>query len=384
MYNIVDNKAKKQTLTWITPDYFVDCDFNPEILIRILAYFDIHWIILLPSKKARFSESEFKQIKDLMGITIEFIYWTCRARSPKRLLFYEKIRQRIKLINSDLLYLNYVPTNPYVLPFYLSLNNKKTIVTAHDGNVKSSFKFPLLAKFVHYLAYSSVKNINMFSITEASLLKKDFKNANVYLIPLALKDFGEATSLKRSDFVTFFFFGSINSNKNLELLIKAACNLWEQGTRNFRVSINGYCDNWLYYQKQIKFPELFECDIRQIENDEIPMLFGKNHYMVFPYKDLSQSGAIKVAFNYNIPVIVSDLKGFTDEVTDNINGFVFESNNVKDLERVVFERIEKYKSEYPILQSNIRQFNLDNYSPSIISGKYVAMFNDVINTKFNK
>ena len=57
--------------------------------------------------------------------------------------------------------------------------------------------------------------------------------------------------------------------------------------------------------------------------------FRSNHYAIYAYKEMSQSGAVKVAFNYYTPVIVSDLPGFKDEVEENINGYFFKSENYR-------------------------------------------------------
>lgn len=367
-----------QTITWVTPDYFVDCDFNPDLFAGILKQFKIHWIILLPTKNARFSESEFENIRKLEGLTLEFIYWSVRARSPKMLFFYERIYNRIKQLNSDLVYFNYVPTSPYVLPLYWRLSKTKTIVTAHDGNVKPSFHIPWLAKAVFNMAFSTKKYVNTFSDTERKLFLNTFNRAESFLIPLALKDFGPSNKNKRTDHIIFLFFGSIHSNKNLSLLIEAANNLYKKGIRGFKVSINGFANDWAVYEAKIECLEVFECDIRLHKNSEIPDLFSTSHYAVFPYKEMSQSGALKVAFNYNLPVIVSDLPGFTNEVKSGINGYVFKSDVVEDLERIMVERINNHAKEYPSIQERVINYNAENYATVVLSNKYLKMFNEVL------
>ena len=373
-----DNMNKRPKITWVTPDFFLDTDFNPDLFLGLLKHFDIHWIVLFPVKDARFCEADFERVKHFDGLSIEFIYWTSRARSLKTLLFYEKVYRSIKASRPDLTYFNYVPTSPYILPLYWRINQGKTIVTAHDGNVKSSFKMPLLSSMVFKLAFSTAKYVNMFSPTQASLFSATFRSARIFTILLGLKDFGTSTLAKRSDNIVFFFFGSINANKNVGLLIEAACNLHDKGVKGFKVSINGFCNDWEQYASQIKYPELFELDIRMIKNSEITDLFARNHYAVFPYKEMSQSGAVKVAFNYRSPVIASDLQGFTDEVKDGVNGFIFKSDNVKELERVMMERIANHGSEYHLLQEKISQYNQANYSNEALTGKYYDMFKNVL------
>jgi glycosyltransferase involved in cell wall biosynthesis len=373
-----DSSIQRRKITWVSPDFFLDTDFNPDLILGLLKHFDIHWIVLFPGKDARFSEADFERLSDVSGLSIEFIYWTSRARSLKTLLFYEKVYQQINLSKPDLIYFNYVPTSPYILPLYWRINNRRTIVTAHDGNVKSSFKMPLISSVVFKLAFGSAKCVNMFSPTQASLFKSSFEKAKIFTILLGLKDFGKSLLPKRTDNIVFFFFGSINSNKNVGLLIDAACNLYDKGIRGFKISINGFCTDWEQYAGRIRYPELFELDIRMIKNSEISDLFAKNHYAVFPYKEMSQSGAIKVAFNYCSPVLASSLQGFTDEVKDGVNGFVFKSEDVSDLERVMTERIKNHNTEYSVMQEKIAAYNQQYYSSDALINNYQSMFNDVL------
>lgn len=377
----MDSVEPKKSVTWVTPDYFVDCDFNLEIFTGILKHYKVHWIVLLPINNSRFKESDFEAIGKLQGLSIEFMYWRCRARSPKMLIFYEALYQRIKKLNAELLYFNEVPINPYILPLYWRLNKRNSIFTAHDGSVKFSFKIPWLAKIIHNAAYITARFVNMFSETQASLFKRDFKNSKIFIIPLALKDFGECRLPKREDAIIFLFFGSINVNKNLGLLIEAACNLHEKGIRGFKVCIHGYCNDWANYQLQVRYPEIFEIDIRLHQNNEIPVLFATSHYGVFPYKEISQSGALKVAFNYNLPVITSDLEGFTDEVKNGINGFVFNTEDVNDLERVMRDKLSISDASYNNMVKNIATYNKNTYANDILVKKYVSMFNEILNIR---
>ena len=118
-----------------------------------------------------------------------------------------------------------------------------------------------------------------------------------------------------------------------------------------------------------------------IKNSEISDLFAINHYAVFPYKEMSQSGAIKVAFNYRSPVIVSSLQGFTDEVKDGVNGYVFKSEDLNELEKLMMERITNHDSEYKLMQEKIADYNTANYSTDALIGKYREMFQNVISAK---
>lgn len=370
----------KKKICWVTPDSFVDCDNNPEILTEILKVYNIHWIIILPLEGARFKESDFKDLADLSGLTITFLYTKVRQRDPRMLIFYEKLYKKILEIKSDLVYFNYVPETPYILPLYWRLNKEKTIFTAHDGTVNKAFKFSFITKITFFLAYNFILNVNMFSNSQAKLFKKNFGKKNIFVIPLTLKEFGESKLdvTKNNDIVIFGFFGTIHYGKNLGLLIEAACSLYEDGVTNFKININGNCDHWETYERNIKYPNLFELNIRHIENSEIPDIFTRCHFIVFPYKVMSQSGALKVAFNYNVPVIVSDLDGFKDEVADNVNGYIFKSENAMDLKEKMKIAIHNFKKDYEEVCYKVKTYNYNNYSNLSISQRYLQMFEKVL------
>jgi glycosyltransferase involved in cell wall biosynthesis len=373
-----DYSNRKKTITWVSADYFIDCDFNPAVLEGLLQQFDIYWLILLPTHNARYNADDFKEVGKLPGLHIEFFYWTSKARSPKMLLFYERIYRRIQSLNTTLIYFNDVPASPYMLPLYRRLDKRKTIVTAHDGNVKQSFKMPWLSRLVFKMAFGQVRYVNMFSASQAAIFKDAYAKAMIFLIPLGLKDFGTGTRPKRQGEIVFLFFGSIHPNKNLRLLIDAACNLYDSGIRGFKVSIHGSCTDWTPYLAAIRYPSIFECDIRMHRNDEIPDLFAESHYAVFPYKDISQSGALKVAFNYRVPVIVSDLQAFTDEVKKGVNGYIFGNNNVKELEQIMADCIKLHAVQYSSLLENMSLYNKEHYTADVLKDKYLDMFNTVL------
>jgi glycosyltransferase involved in cell wall biosynthesis len=367
-------------ICWVTPDYFVDCDFNPDILSQILKNFDIHWIILLPSHNARFSEKYFDTLKEFEGLTIEFIYSFVRQRDPRRLIYYSRLLRRIKELDSDIIYLNLVP-DPYSVPFFWALKKNKTIFCAHDAGVHKGFDFQFMTQFVFKVTYKYIKFVCMFSISQADLFRSNFGRVKVFIIPLALKSFGKSDLLKPDDKIVFLSFGVINFSKNIELLIDAACNIYEKGYRNFKVSINGRCANWSFYKSHIRYPELFDCNIGIIGNREIPDLFCSAHYFVQPYRHVSQSGAMKVAFYYNLPVIASNFPGFSDEIKEGVNGYLFEPMKVLELEKKLIWVLENHQNEYPLLLNRMADHTRKACSSLVLAEKYVHMFNEVINRK---
>lgn len=363
---------QNKKIVWVTPDGFLDTDIG---VVPYIKEFNIHWIILF-GKKNRFTEKDFKNFHS-ENLKITFLYNKSRARYPKTFLYYIKLLRLIKRIKPDIIYFNVVPNNPYILPLYLWLPKKKTIVTAHDGRITSSMAFSKLIKYNFNLCFKSVKHVNMFSKFQASYFNKNFPGKDITIIPLSIKDFGKPSVGKRTDCIGFVYFGTIHPEKNLELLIEAANQLAEEGVCGFKVSINGgWRVSWKIEDK-IRHPEYFELNIGNIENKDIPNLFSYNHFAVYPYKNMSQSGAIKCAFNYHTPVIVSDLKGFTDEVTEGVDGFIFKSESIESLKNTMKRCICMTKDEYNSLVQKMTTHVENTYSISQTIKMYIDMFNKI-------
>lgn len=370
----------KKKICWVTPDCFIDVDLNTNIVEYLLRYYDIHWIIILP-RGSRFTKADFEGIiARNINLEVEFFYFERRARDLSGVIDYWKVYKQIKDVNSDLNYINYVPTTPQVFPLFL-LPKKKTIYTAHDGYVKPGFRFAWVSQMSFEMSYRRVRFVNLFSPGQERIFLHHFHNVKTFVIPLGLKDFGQPTVSLRNDKISFLSFGRIHKDKNISLLIEAGEELYEEGEHDFVISINGTCRDWESYQKQINHPEIFEIDIRSVDNSEIANLFANNHYAVFPYMQSGQSGALKVAMQYNKPVIVSNLEGFLFDVQDGYNGFVFESENVHSLKMIMKRCIHLSKDHYASLQKNVKEYVSKRYSIEIIGEMYVNMFNSILNTK---
>lgn len=366
-------------LVWVTPDCFVDCDII--LMPGLLKHFNIHWIVLLAAN-SRYKESDFDYLaKKHDNLAIEFIYEEYRQRNPLNILTYLKLSRHINRVKADAAYLNVV-VNPWRLVMLPFIKSESTVVTAHQGRVHEGMGHKKVVTWARKHWYGHFKNVNMFSKSQAALLKQDFPKARIYQFVLGLKDFGSPTKERPvSGCVRFLSFGTLNYAKNIDLLIDAACLLYERGVRGFKVSINGACRDWSWYQQHIKYPEIFELDIRMIDNSEIPNLFNGSHYLVQPYRVVSQSGPMKIAFNYNLPVIVPNLPGFMDELEEGVNGYSFECGSVDSLADRMQRVFENHTTDYQPLLERMKDYTKTHYSEDILIEQYKDMMEEVMTAR---
>tara|TARA_B100001250_G_scaffold403332_1_gene417712 strand:+ start:119 stop:1243 length:1125 start_codon:yes stop_codon:yes gene_type:complete len=167
------------------------------------------------------------------------------------------------------------------------------------------------------------------------------------------------------------FFGIIRDYKGLDILIKSLGIL--KKNKDFHLMIAGEC-----YGKENKYQNLISSlDLsnyitwynRYIPDDQINIYFSAADVVILPYKSASQSGIAQIAYNYDIPIIVSNIKGLAEIVQNGKSGFVFESENYTNLAEILddnlgtsnFDSMGKFISNYKFL------FSWENFIESIES-----------------
>ena len=371
---------KRMKISWITPSNFVDVDL--PIIEELQKEADIYWQVV---SFGEVSEDMHHYIEPKMNPEtlhrLEYVEIPYRFCDFRTMNVFCKVLKKAKQYNPDLYYtsLQAAPFGPLIYRMYLPL--KKTVAACHNVSTPKGANQEFYARIFTYLHLQMFHNIQVFSESQGEILFKKFPKKNVLLAPLAIKDYGEP-SIRVKPFdennVIFLFFGMIMGYKRLDLLIEAAQALYEKGYKNFKVRIAGKCKNWPVYAQIIKYPELFDMIIEHIPNDAVADLFASCDYFVMPYQDIAQSGAITVAYRYNLPIIMSNLPQFKPFGIDGQTGLVFESQNAKDLEEKMKKAIDGGKEMNSKLKEGLAAFVEERYSTRSIASKYIAFFEQLL------
>ena len=99
--------------------------------------------------------------------------------------------------------------------------------------------------------------------------------------------------------------------------------------------------------------------------------------MILPYNIVTQSGPLKIAYYYNVPVIASNLPGFSNEIIDDETGFLFEPDNVNDLKLVMLKAINSNIEDYKQMKQKLAEYVDKKYSTEKILKKYLYMFEEI-------
>lgn len=123
------------------------------------------------------------------------------------------------------------------------------------------------------------------------------------------------------------FFGQIKEVKGLDVLIRAMPKLLAaHPDTTLLVAGKVWKDDFGRYEKQISALGIADncaLHIRYIPDYEVPYYYAAADAVVLPYRKIYQSGVLLMAMSYGRPVVVSDIEGMTEVITDGANGYVF-------------------------------------------------------------
>ncbi len=198
---------------------------------------------------------------------------------------------------------------------------------------------------------------------------------------ISKKEAKEKFHINENDF-TFLFFGQIKRVKGLDILLKAFSQLLQQYNSNVKLIIAGkiWKDDANIYNSIIAENNLSShliMDIKYIKDEDIVNYYSAADCIVLPYKKIFQSGVLLMAQSYRLPVIVSDLLGMTEIVSDEENGFIFKSESINDLEKTL-EKVMQYP-DLERIEKRAYDKLLKEYNWDLIAEKQANLMRELIN-----
>lgn len=369
--------STSKKICWVTATYFLDVDI--PVIPTLKKYYNIDWIIITNSRNKNddinYIQSKCPEVEYTIVVDDNKFY------AYKRYKFYRKFIYEIASKNYDLYYfdLNDYPYFFLILSGCINLN--KIIVAAHNVVTPRGARYYYIARIYMHYVLKVYKNFHVFSESQKVELLKKNPNSDVLYAPLCLKDYGISKQVKQNTPIVFLFFGNIVKYKRLDLLINAALILEKRYHREFIIRICGYCPpkEWdRTYKKLIGNSKVFQLDLRRIPNGEVADLFETSHYFIMPYQDIAQSGAMTVAFNYNLPIIASNIISFQQFIEDGLTGYLFEKGSTISLAEKMGYAIEHHDM-YCSMQRSQRQFIDNNLSTKLIIKKYNVYLTKLLN-----
>jgi glycosyltransferase involved in cell wall biosynthesis len=357
---------------------FSDTDLG--VLKYLSGKYQVTYGAILQKNNANFTQDELAAYCEKYNIKFEPFLFKYQQKDVRTFFTFLNIVRKIKASNPDLIY---IASFDHVFFSLLSfmLDKNKTIVALHDVEFHSNADFKKILIIARKLTLSHFINYQVFSRAQYDVFKQLSPTKKITFIPSPLKDFGAPVTMQnRTDGqVNLLFFGNILPYKGLDILLEALSELSTEKGFNFNLIIAGRCNDWdSTYEPLVRNNVKIEKMIGFIDNRQIPDLFTKAQYLVLPYKDATQSGPLKIAFHYNLPIIASDIPSFSEDIVDRVDGYLFKNGDYKSLEGTLREIMNKHNTTYNKIKQEQKKYVDATYQDSVIAKQFIYMFDNVI------
>lgn len=256
-----------------------------------------------------------------------------------------------------------------LLMLYYKVLGKKIVLTAHNVNAgQRDSNDSLLNRSTLRVQYLLADHVFVHTEKMKLELLRDFgvRDGAVSVIPFGINNSVPHTELTpaeakrrlgiKRDERAILFFGAIRPYKGLEHLVAAFQRIAPKN-EGYRLVIAGEprkgAEQYLHdIQESIERDSSRERVIQKIEyipDSETELYFKAADVLVLPYTHVFQSGVLFLAYNFGLPVIVSDVGSFRDDVIQGKTGYLcppcaptdlanaietyFENDLFKDLDR---------------------------------------------------
>lgn len=144
--------------------------------------------------------------------------------------------------------------------------------------------------------------------------------------------------------IILLFFGFIRDYKGLDLLIEAMPILDDRFHLVIAGEVYGHFDKYQERIDKLGLTDRVSVFTRYISDPEVAQFFSAADLGVLPYKTATQSGIVQIAYHYDLPVLVTDVGGLTEMVTDGKTGVVIPAPDSQLIAEGIFAAFQENKN----------------------------------------
>lgn len=263
-----------------------------------------------------------------------------------------KVASKIKEMKPDLVILEW--WHPYFAPCYWilakCLGDLKKLFICH--NVFPHERFPLDKKLTKmtlkqgncYIVQSKQDEKDLKTILEHPIYERAVHPTyNAFKFEGMSKVRGRESLKINPEEKIMLFFGFVREYKGLKHLIKAMPMIKKE-LSNVKLLIVGAFgedkQDYLTLINENQVGDVIEMYDGYIPDREIEKYFAACDLVVLPYESATQSGIVQIAYGFEKPVVVTNVGGLPDVVTDGRTGYVVEACNPEKLAEAVIRFYE--------------------------------------------
>jgi glycosyltransferase involved in cell wall biosynthesis len=171
---------------------------------------------------------------------------------------------------------------------------------------------------------------------------------------------------KRAD-LELLMFGLIRPYKGLDVLLEA---LRASNKRSVQLSVVG--ESWQSEAAlRASLGDLggrVELVLRYVPDAEAAEYFDRSDVVALPYRSVTGSGVLPLAYHYDKPVVASDLPGFRELVVDGQSGWLVPPGDARALARCIDDRIsrEAAAAMVPMVREARRRLSFDHFAEALL------------------
>ena len=322
--------------------------------VKLISYKMQYPKLLFKKEQKDFSSDIFK---------VEDAQFLINTANPFNII---RVGKHIKKKEPDLVIIQW--WHPYFAPCYWLLSNalgKKIPVLFICHNVFPHERFPMdkiLTKLVlkkgnYFIVHSQSDGEELLQIVpDASYRKNPLPIFNIFRKKNMTMEQARIELDKAQDSAQLLFFGFVREYKGLKYLLKAMSEVKGQLDNINLMVVGSFAGDKEEYIKLIQDLEIDDC-VELIDgyipDDEIEKYFAACDLVVLPYESATQSGIVPIAYGFDKPVVVTNVGGLPDVVTDQKTGYVVESKRPEQLSKVIIDFFREERAEE--MRENVRK-----------------------------
>jgi glycosyltransferase involved in cell wall biosynthesis len=165
------------------------------------------------------------------------------------------------------------------------------------------------------------------------------------------------------------FFGYIRQYKGLHVLLEALAQVVQHVPLQLVVAGEFYDDEEPYRVqiRRLGLEQHVMIHSQYLPNEKVGVFFSAADAVVLPYLSATQSGIIQIAYNFDKPVITTNVGGLAEVVRDGLTGFVVAPENPNALAQAMI-RFYRENSEEPFsrhVRTEKGKYSWENFAHAI-------------------
>lgn len=166
------------------------------------------------------------------------------------------------------------------------------------------------------------------------------------------------------------YFGLIREYKGLDILLKSIPKT-KQELNDFIVIVAGECYEKIekYYAivENLKIQDSVDFRLKFIPDEEVSKYFSATDIVTLPYRTATQSGIIQIAYNFDRPVIVSNVGGLAEIVPNGKTGYVVKPDSDEFANAIIkFFKEDKFDKFSKNIETHKQLFSWEKFVDNLL------------------